>query len=148
MPQLLAEIDKRATELAAGFAVDIGDLPSRERILSQAQSVLRDIALETQLRNVTGTGRRSANDEESGRDLSAWKEWLDEDLALYNRRYLDRALPKELQQAHADGAAVGLLKVDFSAAVQDTEESGEDTASAALISGIKEAVRPSDSIIR
>ena len=143
IPQLLAEMDKRASALAAGFSVDIGDLPSRERILARAQSVLRDIALESQLRNITGVDPKPVDGEDEI-DRSEWKEWLDDDLSTCNRRYLDRALPIELEKAHANAAAVGLLKIDFSAAT----ETAENVDASEAIAVIKDAVRPSDSVTR
>lgn len=137
--QLLAEVDKRSSALAAGFSVNIGDLPPRERILARAQSVLREIALDSQLRKINGDAEAA---EDSDVDRSELKEWLDDDLSTYNRRFLDRTLPEQLTEAHANGAAVGLLKVDFSSAAF-LEHPVAD-----IIAVIKESVRPSDSVVR
>lgn len=137
--QLLAEVDRRASALAAGFSVNIGDLPPRERILARAQSVLRRIALESQLRKLDGTPVAERSDR---LDREQLREWLDDDLATCNRRFMDRTLPEQLDRAHAAGAAVGLLKVDFATAAES--ELPVDS----VIEVIKEAVRPSDNVIR
>ena len=141
--ELLADMDHRATDMAAGFGVNIGDMPSRGRILARAQSVLRDIAIDTQLRNLAGS-KSPQNDDAEEPDRRQWQAWLDEDLSTYNRQYLDKALPAELQRAHSDGTVVGLLQVDFSAAT----DADQPTDPSEIIALIKESVRPTDSVIR
>ncbi|MEQ9406329.1 MAG: HDOD domain-containing protein [Fuerstiella sp.] len=150
IPEVLAEMDNRSGELAAGFSVDVGNPPSRERILARAQLVLQQIAQEAQLRRVTGVSPEDTSVEAGPcADRSVWKDWLDQDLSTYNRRFLDKALPQQLDQSFTEGAAVGLLRVDFSAAVSGGAEdaSGAGVDPATVIETIRRSVRPMDSVV-
>ena len=135
----LADMDSRAIELANGFASDLAALPPRSHLVDRAQSVLRQIAVENQLDILNGMNRPSgATDDDTS-------EWLDQDTSVYNRRYLDTALPGELERSHADGASVGLLEIKVSVA---PDADGADVEEKDLLDTIRECVRPSDSVIR
>lgn len=54
LSNVLADIGRRSMELAAGFSMEIGDLPPYDQILAKAQSVLFDVAINGQLTAITG----------------------------------------------------------------------------------------------
>ncbi len=149
--QVLAEIDVRALELAACFSVNIGKLPSRERILARAQTVLCDISMNGHLESVIG---RAATAESSSvqtvddvademLDRNEWQAWLDEQADVYNAKYLESALPIELSKAHSQNQSVGLLMIDVPPGADSGNPAPEKTAEL-----VKAGVRPTDHVVR
>ncbi|APZ96654.1 sensor domain-containing diguanylate cyclase [Fuerstiella marisgermanici] len=155
---LLAEMDRRAVELASGFSVDIGSAPPRNRILAQAQSLLRRIAMENKLASCSGVdpvatsqNNRSTDavEDTEGNEPAEWKELLDDDRANCNRRFLDKALPQELAKAHGIGETVGLLKIDFADAnIQSQQDANQPVAASEILELVTNSVRPTDNVIR
>ena len=140
IPRLLADFDARSVELACGFSIDLGNVPSRETLLENAQDALRQIATESRLQILRGMATKSRSAK-----TPADSDWIDESTPAFNRRYLDDALPMDLQESHSDGASVGLLEVDFSDVEQNDSNTLSDDQFIALITG---CVRPEDCVIR
>ncbi|MCA9051936.1 MAG: HDOD domain-containing protein [Planctomycetaceae bacterium] len=112
---VLAEIDIRSAELAGGFSVDIGSVPPRERLLAMAQSTLRKISMEEQLRmvdrRVASAAAHISEEVDDDSPCEQWREWLDTDTSVYNVRYLQSALPMQITKAHTEGVVTGVMEV-------------------------------------
>lgn len=132
----LVEFDARAVDLAVGFSIDIGEIPPREALLKRAQGVLRQVAMERKLQQVGVSP--------IVRDQEQPNEWIDGSSTAYNRRFLDKVLPHEIEKSHADSTTIGLLQVS----VADLEQEQSDQAQARFINIITDCVRPDDSVIR
>ncbi len=65
--RLLADVDARMGELAATLAVDVGITTSREKILADAQELLSQIAVTSQLRLISGQHLSADNSEPAPR---------------------------------------------------------------------------------
>ncbi|MEZ6062144.1 MAG: HDOD domain-containing protein [Planctomycetaceae bacterium] len=147
--RLLADVDCRVSELASGFSIDVGRVPSREAILARAQAALVEIAMRSHLSRVT-SGRmtevrealvsETSDDDEQDVDYS---QWLDESTGTYSPDYLQKALPAELSRNHADNTSTGFLCVTLPNTVDHRSELLCDVAET-----IRENVRPADSIVR
>jgi HD-like signal output (HDOD) protein/GGDEF domain-containing protein len=149
--QVLAEIDVRALELASCFSLDVGKVPSRERILARAQSVLCHISMNGNLEAVVGrtVAAATANvetpdaDDDEFLDRNEWQAWLDEQADVYNAKYLESALPIELSKAHTQNQSVGLLMIESPIDTEDGRPAPEKSADL-----VKAAVRPTDHVVR
>lgn len=139
----LAEMDARSIALAGGFSINVGNAPSRAVLLARAKSVLRQIAMENQLQLLNGAATDGS--EKNAGNETLMEEWLDGDTQIYSRRYLDNALPRELEKSHLDGKTVGLLKIQFPVCGDTQNESNQTQL---IIDTVLECVRPTDSVIR
>ena len=132
----LVEFDARAVELAIGFSIDVGEVPAREALLKRAQSVLRQVAMERKLQQVGASA--------VVKDETEPNEWIDDSTTAYNRRFLDKVLPHELEKSQADSTTFGLLEVN----VPNLDTSHCDEGETQFINIITDCVRPDDSVIR
>ncbi|MFY9252148.1 MAG: HDOD domain-containing protein [Fuerstiella sp.] len=157
LSSVLADVGRRSTELAAGFSVEIGNLPPCEQILAKAQSVLVNIAVENHLKTLTLScspgGKAVANKAISSvnEDLSREKtKWLDVESMLYNATYLNDVLPTELNEAQSQDKLVGLLQIELPEGVEldNPLRTIPELSTQELVKLIKSHVRPSDQIVR
>lgn len=132
----LVEFDARAVELAIGFSIDIGDVPPREALLKRAQTVLRQVAMERKLQQIGVSPEVKDNAQPN--------EWVDSGTTAYNRRFLDKVLPHELEKSHAESTTIGLLEVN----ITDLNEGHWDEVQSQFIDIITDCVRPDDCVIR
>lgn len=146
---VLAEMDVRSAELAGGFSVDIGNVPSRERLLAMAQAVLREIAMERQLRGVdrkaVPVAAVNEKDSHSEFDRSNWSEWFHGDSDVYNDQYAKHAVPRELAANHANGLSLGLMEVRLH---ERTVAEHSEKEFERIVRILKDAVRPADQVAR
>lgn len=156
--RLLADVDARVGEIAAAFNVDIGKAPSLEDILADAQEVLSQIAVTSQLRlvnaNVRSTesevaplGKRPQDDKSNEPDSV----WHDPQTRAFNAVYLKQALTTTLQQSNQNNVPLGLLiiRVDEAACAEVPDETGTGESCLRKIADLlKQSVRLSDAVVR
>ncbi len=102
--RMLGEIDQRVNELSAAFGIDVGHAPELETVLTEAQRLLAEIALASQLRLVNahvsiGRAERiriAAEEQVESLQDSAWRDHL---TGAFNRAWLEQALGNTLRQA-------------------------------------------------
>jgi diguanylate cyclase (GGDEF)-like protein len=154
--RLLADVDSRVGEIAAAFSVDIGNNGSLEAILADAQEQLALIAMNGQLRLVSGTSNGTGkndflNSGGAATPVGVERTWHDPLTSAFNRKYLDQALAVTIQHIHQKRLSIGVLLVDIdgfrsvndSAGRQFGDETLKQTAEI-----LRECVRMSDSIVR
>lgn len=152
----LGEIDQRVIELSAAFGIDVGRAPELETVLSEAQRLLGEIALASQLRLVNAhvsVGRleriQLATEEqiESLQD-TAWRDHL---TGAFNRAWLEQALATTLRQAQQQSVSMGLMLVDVDQfkRINDTLGHPEgDLVLQKLTRILRESIRMTDSVVR
>ena len=154
--RMLGEVDQRVCELSAAFGIDIGHPPELEHILTEAQRLLAEIAVTSQLRLVNAhvsVGRaeriRMAAEEqvESLQD-TVWRDHL---TGAFNRAWLGAALNSTMQQAHEHNVPIGLMFVDIDGfkSINDTEGHPAGDLLLQQLTGILwECIRLTDSVVR
>ena len=160
--RVLADVDARVGEVAAAFNVDIGNAPSLEDILADAQEVLSQIAVTSQLRLVNAT--ISAEDEiiasrpreKNGSALASDvllpdTVWHDPETRTFNRTYLDHALSATVQQSSEQSVPLGLMLVNVTevASCDATDDGGCGPLCLKQVADVlKQSVRLSDAVVR
>lgn len=153
--RLLADIDSRVGEYATLLSVDLGALPSREQILSDAEDVLEQIAQEQQMRLIRTAGGpaggRSARGK-TGRDTESLEErYRDPLTGLFNQRYLEEGCPALHDPGRGGTDPLGLLTLRISG-LRQLPDSGEDDLTERFLIRVatllRQSVRLSDSVVR
>ncbi|MCA9035691.1 MAG: GGDEF domain-containing protein [Planctomycetaceae bacterium] len=137
--ETLADIDARATQIAAMFSVDIGSNRSLERILEDANELLFEIATQNQL--------RCLNIDPGSTDKSQWK---DELTHVYGRSVL-KAASTEYDRTIRQNLSSGVVFVDidnFGSLNLHHGESLGDEALRRIASVVRQVIRPDDFVIR
>lgn len=153
--RVLADIDSRVGELSATFGIDVGRPPALESILAEAQELLGQIALASQLRLVNANPRIERLERirlETAESLhvreAAWKDNL---TGAFNRGWLEPALSSVLDQAHQHQVPIGLLLIDLDNFRGLNQEAGPlfcDMLLQKATAILRECVRLSDSVVR
>ncbi|MDA1231371.1 MAG: HDOD domain-containing protein, partial [Planctomycetota bacterium] len=115
--RMLADVDQRVSEMSAAFGIDIGRPPELEPILAEAQRLLAEIAISSQLRLVNahvsaGRAERiriAAEEQVETLQDTAWRDHL---TGAFNRAWLGTALDSMIKQSHEDSIPLGLMFVD------------------------------------
>ena len=153
--RVLADIDSRVGELSATFGIDVGRPPALESILAEAQELLGQIALASQLRLVNANPRIERLERirlETAESLhvreAAWKDNL---TGAFNRGWLEPALSSVIDQAHQHQVPIGLLLIDLDKFRGLNQEAGPlfcDMLLQKATAILRECVRLSDSVVR
>ena len=154
--RILGDVDQRVSELSALFGIDVGTGPEIQGILSEAQKLLGEIAVSSQLRLVNahvsaGRAERiriAAEEQVESLQESVWRDHL---TGAFNRAWLEPALTSTLQQAHQQGVPIGLMFVDMDQfkSVNDSEgHSAGDLLLQNVTNILRECVRLTDSVVR
>ena len=127
----------RVAEAASLFNFDVGDCYSPERILADARDLLEEIALTTQIetRDTTSTAE-AMTDPMSG---------------VYNRRFMDKVLNRQMADHVRTQKSFGLLFLDIDKFKRINDHHGHQLGDEAIVqvaSVLKSSVRKSDSVIR
>lgn len=160
--RLLADIDTRVGEIAATFAVDIGHTHSLEAILAEAQALLSQIAVNSQLRLVNAHLRPEPADSGRVRPAASGQtptaaidpRWQDGLTHTFSRAWLEQALHPTLVQAYEQQLPVGLLLFGLGASGQPAQTgrgAGSGEAESVLVQTaelLRQSVRLSDSVVR
>jgi diguanylate cyclase (GGDEF)-like protein/putative nucleotidyltransferase with HDIG domain len=154
--RLLADIDLRVGELSAAFGIDVGRMPSLEKILADAQQLLAEIAMASQLRLVSahvslGRVERMRMETEAEAAAQRGARWRDQLTGALNRAWLEPALSSVIDQAHQHQVPIGLLFVDLDQFRRLNEESGPQAGDSLLQTAaaiLRESVRLTDSVVR
>ena len=154
--RMLGEVDQRVAELSAAFGIDVGRAPELEHILSEAQRLLAEIAVTSQLRLVNAhvsVGRAERIRIAAEEQVEALQEtvWRDPLTGAFNRAWLSSALNSTLQQAHLHGVPIGLMLVDLDGfkSINDTEGHPAGDLLLQQVTGIlRECTRLTDSVVR
>jgi diguanylate cyclase (GGDEF)-like protein len=104
--QLLEDIDARVGEFATLFSIDIGQVPSRNEILAEAEEILEQIALEQQLLLVEIATKSSGT--KTPQDRSRWRDPV---TGLFNQTYLQEGCSKLHDAAHRNHEPTGMLLI-------------------------------------
>ena len=153
--RLLADIDSRVGELSATFGIDVGRPPAIESILAEAQELLGQIALASQMRLVNANPgierleriRLETAESQHVRE-AAWKDNL---TGAFNRGWLEPALSSVIDQAHQHQVPIGLLLIDLDKFRGLNQEAGPQFCNILLqkvTAILRECVRLSDSVVR
>ncbi len=145
---LLADVDCHVNELASGFSIDVGNMPSRESILSRAQNALVEIAMRSHLARLAPGKAADIDplplpvdgDEEDTVDQS---QWLDDCTGIYSMDFLTTSLPHELARNHERNSSTAFLCLDVAAAGDDCERILRGVTSI-----VRDNIRPADAIVR
>ena len=154
--RMLGEVDQRVAELSAAFGIDVGRAPELEHILSEAQRLLAEIAVTSQLRLVNahvsvGRAERiriAAEEQVEALQETVWRDLL---TGAFNRAWLGSALNATLQQAHLHGVPIGLMFIDLDGfkSINDTEGHPAGDLLLQQVTGIlRECTRLTDSVVR
>lgn len=154
--RMLGEVDHRVGELSAAFGIDVGRAPELEHILSEAQRLLAEIAVTSQLRLVNahvsvGRAERIRMAAEEQMETLQETVWRDSLTGAFNRAWLGSALNSTLQQAHEHGVPIGLMFIDIDGfkSINDTEGHPAGDLLLQQVTGIlKECTRLTDSVVR
>ncbi|MBL8817912.1 MAG: HDOD domain-containing protein [Planctomyces sp.] len=157
--RLLADVDSRMGELAATLSVDVGITTSRESILADAQELLSQIAITSQLRLINARGQvadapkssSAGKDSASSAPIDELKPWEDSLTRLFNRQFMDRSLAATLQQSQKTGIPMGIMLIDLDSFRLLNEREGQDRGDMVLrktADVLRESVRISDSVVR
>ncbi len=154
--RMLGEVDQRVAELSAAFGIDVGRAPELEHLLSEAQRLLAEIAVTSQLRLVNAhvsVGRAERIRIAAEEQVEALQEtvWRDPLTGAFNRAWLGSALNSTLQQAHLHGVPIGLMVVDLDGfkSINDTEGHPAGDLLLQQVTGIlRECTRLTDSVVR
>lgn len=153
--RVLADIDSRVGELSATFGIDVGRPPALESILAEAQELLGQIALASQMRLVNanpGLGRLERIRLETAESLPAKDAfWKDSLTGAFNRGWLEPALNSVIEQAHQHQVPIGLLLIDLDNFRGLNQQEGAqfcDSLLQKVTSILRDCVRLSDSVVR
>lgn len=152
----LGEIDQRVNELSAAFGIDVGRAPELETILSEAQQILAEIAITSQLRLVNahvsvGRAERiriAAEEQMESLQDTAWRDHL---TGAFNRAWLEQSLNSTLRQAQERRLSVGLMFIDVDQFKRINDTLGHQEGDVVLqkLTGIlRESIRMTDSVVR
>lgn len=152
--RVLADVDSRVGEFSATFGIDVGRPPALESILAEAQELLGQIALASQLRLVGAASparqeriRQELAESTADRDAK----WRDDLTGAFNRAWLDPALSSVIDQAHQHSVPIGVLFVDLDHFKRVNEKIGHQSGDAILQKAteiLRHCVRLTDSVVR
>ena len=127
---LFEDIERRIVEIASGFSINIGEVPSSEELLLAASEMLSQLAVKSMM--------NQASENDSLRDPLT---------GLFNRRKLDEV--KLAQTNNAESVGVLFVDVDRFKDINDSlgHKSG-DEAICLVADVLNEAVRDDDVVIR
>jgi diguanylate cyclase (GGDEF)-like protein len=152
----LSDIDHRVGEVASSFTIDVGECPSLDRILEDAQATLVHIALQSQVGAILASRQVTAAEEE----LRLARETCDEVresafrdplTGAFNRSFMDVLLDREMARCRHEGKPLGFLFLDFDDFKQLNDTHGHtvgDQVLGAVAETLKSSIRPSDFVIR
>ncbi len=154
--RMLADVDQRVSEFSAVFGIDVGRPPELEPILADAQRMLSEIAITSQLRLVNAhvsVGhaeriRMAAEEQVESLQDTAWRDHL---TGAFNRAWLGTALEAIIKQSHTQNTSIGLMFVDIDQfkAINDTEgHAAGDLLLQKVTDILKDCVRLTDSVVR
>lgn len=154
--RMLAEVDHRVGELSVAFGIDVGRPPELEPILAEAQRILSEIAITSQLRLVNAHVsveraeriRMAAEERLDSLQNTAWRDHL---TGAFNRAWLGTALEAIMKQSQAQSVSVGLMFVDIDQfkAINDTKgHAAGDLLLQKVTNILKDCVRLTDSVVR
>lgn len=151
--RVLADIDSRVGELSATFGIDVGRSPSLESILAEAQELLGQIAIASQLRLVSAGNSRAERLRPEAAEADHQKDlrWRDHLTGAFNRAWLEPALGSIIEQAHQHQVPIGLLFMDldnFKGLNAESGTSAGDTLLQKATAILRQCVRLSDSVVR
>jgi len=154
--RMLADVDQRVGEFSALFGIDVGAGPELHGLLAEAQKLLAEIAISSQLRLVSAhiaVGRAERNRMETEERAESLQEsvWRDPLTGAFNRAWLESALASILKQSHQHSVPIGLILVDIDhlKSINDTEgDAAGDRVLQDLTKILRDCVRLSDSVVR
>ena len=153
---LLLDVETRVEQIADSFGVDIGQTPSIESILSDAQEALVEIAMQSQIEAISAKSRV----EQATRELQAVttlsqeiKQQANRDAltGVYNRGYLKDALQDEISDGVLNQRSMGILFLDIDKFKSVNDVFGHQAGDAAICTVanvLKKTTRPTDIVIR
>jgi HD-like signal output (HDOD) protein/GGDEF domain-containing protein len=121
--RLLAEIDARVGEYAALFAVDIGTLPTREKMLAEAEEILEQIAIEQQIKLVQAVPKKTQPAAADG--SSPWK---DKVTGLFNAKYLSEGCSKLHDASQREQEPLGMLVIRLNGYSRFLKDNNQEAA--------------------
>ena len=142
--EIVDEVESRVNEYAAIFNFDIGENASPAKVIRQANEMLQEIAIESQLDLVST--RRAANRKK--RDDEIYRDPLSE---LFNRRYMDDHLDEMIARSirRRKPIAVLFLDVDKFKEINDTfGHAVGDDAICHVATWLQSSTRKDDVVIR
>lgn len=152
--RILSDIDVRTGVLSATFGIDAGLLPSLESILADAQELLGQIALASQLRLVRTPPvvlQRESASVSAPAPVENPSVWRDQLTGAFNRTWLENALESVIAQSLQHDVGVGLLMIEINdkrcRSAEDDRES-RDNCRLRVAALLQKCVRLSDSIVR
>ncbi|MFN9718418.1 MAG: HDOD domain-containing protein [Planctomycetota bacterium] len=152
--RVLADVDARVGELSATFGIDIGRSPELESILAEAQELLAEIALASQLRLVGAAcpaRRERPQQQPADRIGERDTQWRDELTGAFNRSWLNPALSSVIDQAHQYALPIGVIFIDLNRNSQIHEKGSREVDEAQLQMATKilrQCIRLTDSVVR
>jgi diguanylate cyclase (GGDEF)-like protein len=154
--RVLADIDSRVGELSATFGIDVGRAPSLESILAEAQELLAQIAMASQLRLVNahttiGLSERIRMQSEAEAQQLRETQYRDHLTGAFNRAWLEPALASVIEQSHQHQVPIGLLFVDLDHFKELNDTAGHQAGDVLLqkvTNVLRECVRLTDSVVR
>ncbi len=154
--RMLAEVDQRVSEFSAAFGIDVGRVPELEPILADAQRMLSEIAVTSQLRLVNahvsvGRAERIRMEAEEQAESLQDTAWRDHLTGAFNRAWLGTALDVIIKQSQAQSVSIGLMFVDVDQFKSINDKEGHaagDLLLQKVTSILKDCVRLSDTVVR
>lgn len=140
----IQETSLRVGEAAALFSFDVGASYSPQHILSDARDLLEQIALTGQIEQ-----RAAAASEQQTSDQN--DALFDPMTGVYNRRFMDRVLNRQIVEQIRNRKPLGLLFLDVDRFKSINDEHGHqsgDEAICLVARVLTDTVRKSDSVIR
>ncbi len=147
--EMLTDVDLRVGEVAALFAVDLGEFPSMEQVLAQAQTTLAKIALTSQLE--IASVRRHLEDAMSGARPSESQPNQDAETDACAAHLVEELLGDAAVQCRRQDLRLGVLGVGIDRFPSFSESHPLDVRISVLqqvVGAIRRAVREDDSIVR
>ena len=137
----IEETSLRVAEVAALFSFDVGANFCPKRVLSDARDLLTEIALMSQLQQQAPV-EKSAEKDDAYRDPMT---------GVFNRRFMDRVLNKQIADEIKGRKPIGLLFLDVDRFKSINDTHGHrlgDEAICKVAEVLQNCVRKSDSVIR
>jgi diguanylate cyclase (GGDEF)-like protein len=154
--EMLREIELRMTEVAALFDVDLGRYIAIDRVLSQAQTTLADLALQSQL-EVASTQRSLRNTQEELEHVKLQSQVLQHQAECDGltgacvRATLDHVLPQTVRECENSRQRLGVLFLDaddFKSINDQYGHAAGDKVLQHVVAAIRSSVRENDLVVR